>query len=156
MSDTIEAVYQDIAVDPTLTRLRRLGDVRFCFGDLTTADVVMLVDSPALSSLNWYREFIEKIRPYTSAMTYVMKFDQRVLTTPEWQAMKALTAREVRLCHPKVWVAVGSRAKEMLGVLGGHEITANGVPVVSWFEDNAIDRVRLLLDTGGEEFLPRD
>lgn len=127
MPDSLEAVYDEYALDPGLHRPRGLSPVVWPDGHAPgIAEVCVLADSPLWVGREEWLQAAELLRDYKPRITYVFKFEKgNPPRREEWQAAKALVAREVRLTRPRFWVPVGPASCDLLGVPVWQNIVAS-------------------------------
>jgi len=136
--DSLQSVHDDYAMDPSLARLRRLGPLVWN-GEGGQADLVVLVDTPKFLEASEFRN-LQPLFGMSMRLVYVIKFWEGLsgLTAAEWQAAKALVAREVALARPRAWLPVGPVACELLGAAPWQPVVAaiavaytrGGAPIV--------------------------
>jgi hypothetical protein len=115
--DDLNAVYDDYTVDPSLARLRSERAPLYPMGHPTgTMELCVLADNDVSVTEEDWANIWEVFSEYNPRLTHVIKFSRATPRPAEWQAAKALVAREVSLTKPRAWVPVGPVSCELLGV----------------------------------------
>lgn len=156
--DSLNSVYDDYTVDPSLARLRSSLRPLYPMGHSTaTMELCVLADNDISVTEEDWGLIWETFSEYNPRLTHVIKFASEVGTTPrppEWQAAKALVSREVALTQPKAWIPVGSVACELLGVSPWISAVAavqvdyskGGAPIVQGRWHTCLATLRVVLD----------
>lgn len=117
--DTVEQVFGEYQIDPSLARRR---DEMFRPMPFTMPiDIAILMDQHGQMDVAHYEAMHTAFKDRNIVVTSIIKWRVNALETwissSEWQAAKALVRREMACYHPRVVVVVGIRGYDLLDVV---------------------------------------